>query len=159
MSSSDTLTYDQTPPHRPGIDELGGGAKTNGLPEPDPVTMLRAEDVNQLSQQAAAVGRVMPVALLQVDVSGIVYGATALACAPTGMTTSDFNLVRNGAGDVTITWTADLLPSPAARPRVSVQGSTPLLTAVQSVSAVSCRVRMVTHANTATDSSFDLDIY
>lgn len=49
MSSSDTLTYDQTPPHRPAIDELGGGAKVNVAPEPDPVRQLRAEDINQLS--------------------------------------------------------------------------------------------------------------
>lgn len=159
MSSSDTLTYDDTPPHRPALDELGGGAKVNGLPAPDPVTMLRAEDVNQLSQQVAAIGRVMPVAVVQVDVSGIVYSATTVTCAPTGMTTANFNLVRNGAGDITITWTSDLLPSPVARPRVSVQGSTALLSAVESLSAVSCRVRLVNHANTATDSAFDLDIF
>lgn len=159
MSSSDTLTYDQTPPHRPALDELGGGAKVNGTPAPDPVRMLTAEDVNQASQQLAALGRVAPLAILQIEQSAGTYSKIAVTAQPTGVDLATFTLTKNGTGDVTVSWSSGVFPSPVAKPRAHVTGATPLLIATEQVSTTSARVRMVAHDNTATDSHFDLEIF
>lgn len=158
MSSSDTLTYDQSPTHRPDITELGGGAKVNVAPEPDPVRQLRAEDINQLSQQAAAVGRVMPVALVQIEQTAGTYSVIAVSCAPTTPTTGTFTLTKNGTGDVSVTWPSGTFPSPIAKARAHVTGSAPLMVAAQAISN-GVRVRMKNDTGTATDSHFDLDIF
>lgn len=159
MASSDTLTYDQTPPHRPALDELGGGAKVNVAPEPDPVRQLRAEDINQLSGQAAAVGRVAPLAILQVEQLAGSYSRVAVTAQPTGVVLTTFTLTKNDTGDVTVSWPSGTFPSPVAKPRAHVTGSTPLLISTQQVSAISARVRMTAHDGTATDSHFDLEVF
>ena len=158
MTSSDTLTYDQTPAHRPTLAELGGGAKVNGTPAPDPVRQLRAEDVNQLSQQAAAVARVTPVALLQVDESSGTYTKAALSAQGTLTDLADITVTKNGTGDVSVTWPSDAWPSKIANPRAHVVGATPLLVAVENITN-GARVRMLNNAGTATDSAFDLDVF
>lgn len=159
MSSSNTLTYDDAAPHRPALSELGGGAKVNEQPEPDPVRQLRAEDINQLSQQAAAVARVTPIAVLQVDQTAGTYSKTSVSGQPAAAVLAAFTVTKNGTGDVTVSWTSGIFPSPIARHRAHVVGATPLLVATGYVSATSARVRMVNHANTATESAFDLDIF
>ena len=159
MSSSDTLTYDQTPSHRPVLSELGGGAKVNAQPEPDPVRQFRAEDCNQMAKQLAALARVAPIAILQVDESGGVYTKVAVSGQPTAAILSAFSVIRNSAGNITVSWTAGIFPAPIARPRVNLLGSTPLITAVEVLSNVSCRLHFATHAGAATDASFDLEIY
>lgn len=159
MSSSNTLTYDQTPPHRPALDELGGGAKVNSTPEPDPVRQLRAEDVNQTAKQLAALGRVAPLAILQVEQSGGVYVKVAVAAQPNGVTLATFTLTKNGTGDVTVSWPSGTFPSPVAKPRAHVTGDTPLLIATEQYTVTSARVRMSAHDGTATNSHFDLEIF
>lgn len=158
MSSSNTLTYDQSPAHRPALSELGGGAKVNGTPAPDPVRMYTAEDCNQTAQQIAAIGRVMPVALVQVEQSAGAYTLVAVSCAPSTPTTSTFTLTKNGTGDVSITWPAGTFPSAVAKARAHVTGATPLMVAAEPV-ANGVRVRMKNDTGTATDSNFDVDIY
>lgn len=158
MTSSDVLTYNQSPAHRPTLAELGGGAKVNGTPAPDPVRQLRAEDVNQLSQQAAAVARVTPVALLQVDEFSGTYTKAALSAQGTLTDLADITVTKNGTGDVSVTWPADAFPSRIARARAHVVGATPLLVAVEAITN-GARVRLLTHAGAAADSAFDLDIF
>lgn len=159
MSSSDTLTYDQAPPHRPALDELGGGAKVNEQPEPDPVRQLRAEDCNQASKQLAALARVTPIAILQVDQAAGVYSKTAVSGQPAAALLAAFTVTKNGTGDITVSWTAGIFPSPIARHRAHVVGATPLIVAVEYVSTTSARVRLLSHAGAATESAFDLEIF
>ena len=159
MSSSDTLTYDQSPPHRPALSELGGGAKVNEQPEPDPVRQLRAEDVNQASKQLAALARVTPIAVLQVDQTAGTYSKTAVSGQPAAALLAAFTVTKNGTGDVTVSWTAGLFPSPIARHRAHVVGATPLIVATEYVSATSARVRLYAHDGTPQNSAFDLDIF
>lgn len=158
MPSSDTLTYDQSPPHRPALDELGGGAKVNGRPAPDPVRMLTAEDCNQTARQLAALARVTPVAILQVEQSAGTYSKIASTAQPTGVTTATFTLTKNGTGDVSITWPAGTFPSPIAKPRAHVTGAAALLVATEQI-ANGARVRMQNAAGTPTDSHFDLEVF
>lgn len=159
MASSDVLTYDQSPPHRPALDELGGGAKVNGTPAPDPVRHLTAQDANQGAKQIEALGRVAPIALLQVEQTAGTYNKIAVTAQPTGVSLASFTVTKNGTGDVTVSWASGLLPSPVAKPRAHVAGATPLLIATQQVSTTSARVRMLAHDGTPTDSHFDLEIF
>jgi hypothetical protein len=159
MASSDILTYDQTPPHRPALDELGGGAKVNGTPAPDPVRHATAQDFNQISQQLAALGRVAPIAILQVEQTAGIYSKIAVTGQPSGATVGGFTVTKNGAGDITVSWPSGLLPSPVAKPRASVTGATALLVATEQVSTTSARIRMLSHDGVGTDSHFDLEIF
>lgn len=158
MSSSNTLTYDQTPPHRPSVSELGGGAKVNGLPPPDPVRMLTAEDCNQTAQQIPSLARVTPVAILQVEQSAGTYSKIAATAQPSTVTTSTFTLTKNGTGDVSVTWPAGTFPSAIAKPKAHVTGNAPLLVATEAISN-GARVRMQNAAGSATDSHFDLEVF
>lgn len=158
MTSSDTLTYDQTTPHHPALSELGGGAKVNGLPPPDPVRMLTAEDCNQTAKQLTASCRVEPVAILQVEQAAGTYSKIAVTAKPTAVNLATFTLTKNGTGDVSITWPAGTFPSAQAKPKAHVTGNAPLLLGTESITN-GARVRMQNAAGSPTDSHFDLEIF
>src|SRR3954470_23186372 len=62
MTSPTTPTFDLTPPRRPGIDDVGGGAKLDDQSDPpDPVTMPTAADDNQKSFLVVKVCGIVPV--------------------------------------------------------------------------------------------------
>lgn len=106
MPSDNTLTFDQNPPHRADLTELGGGAKENdAIHKPDPVRMPTAEDFNQLSKQMAAVNRVMPLAIVWVRITAGTPAIFAVQAPGSGVVVGDFTPIDNGAGDTTIWWT------------------------------------------------------
>lgn len=108
MSSSNTLTFDQDPPHRAALSELGGGAKENDVrpgKAPDPVKMATAEDFNQISGQLAAVNRVMPLAVLWVRITAGTPAIFALQAAGSTVIAADFTVVDVGPGETLISWT------------------------------------------------------
>ena len=106
MPSDHVLTFDQNPPHRAVLSELGGGEKENNAKyPPDPKKHPTAEDFNQISKQLAAANRVMPLARLWVKFnSGQPFVETVQAAGST-VVPGDFTCVDNGAGDTTIWWT------------------------------------------------------
>jgi len=113
---SSTRTFDQTPPRRPTIDDVGGGLKTNRTPAPDPVRDATAEDYNQLGQQGVAAGSMIPLARVFVTISGGVPAVTSVMAPGSAVTTSSFTVTDNAAGDTTISWPVALLPTRAAAP-------------------------------------------
>lgn len=119
MPASNTRTFDQTPPRRPTIDDVGGGLKSNRTPAPDPVRDATAEDYNQLGQQGVAAGTMIPLARVFVTISGGVPTVTSVMAPGSAVSTSSFTVTDNGAGDTTISWPVALLPSRAAGPIVS----------------------------------------
>lgn len=157
--SLNTLTYDQPHPRRPGIDDVGGGAKENEIARPDPVRHLTAEDVNQLSKQVVAEGKVGVLARISVTQTAGAYPATPLmqSCRPSEVTNETFTVTKNGVGDVSVTWPAGTFPTPVARPRAHVVGDTPLLITAKPITN-GARVRMQNAAGTPTDSDFELDV-
>ena len=56
--STNTLTFDESPPRRPGLDDVGGGQKVNDGGTPDPIRDPTAEDANQTAKQLVAIGKV-----------------------------------------------------------------------------------------------------
>ena len=117
--SSNTLTFDQTPPRRPTIDDVGGGGKLNAATPPDPVTMLTAEDVNQLGKLAAAFGRVVPLARISVAFSAGTPSIASVASVCSSVNAATFTLTDNAAGDTTISWLATAMPTTSGAPSVS----------------------------------------
>jgi hypothetical protein len=111
MASSNVLTYNQTPPHRPGIDELGGGAFEND-PDfpPHPTTEPAAEDFNQTTKQLVAQARMMAAVEFYVVFTAGVPAINTVVGLPDGLVAGDFTVVDNGAGDTSITHTGGKIP-------------------------------------------------
>ncbi len=165
MPSSDTLTYDQSPPRRPTLDDLGGGEKVNdGTSPPDPVRHLTAEDANQTAQQIAAIGRVMPVGRVSVRIGG--GGAHVVDkqnCAPSAATLLSFTVTDHGTGDIEIRWAQSLFPPAQGNPVAHATGSNPALIATEATtqgsSTYGARVRTQNAAGAALDVPFELEIF
>jgi hypothetical protein len=103
MTISSTLTYDQATWHRPGIDELGGGAHENATIPRDPRTVPDARMFNQLTRQTVALGTLAPSVRLQVEFPGGVPTITALVALNTLLVAADFTITDNGDGDTSLT--------------------------------------------------------
>lgn len=115
MPSSNTLTYDQTPPHRPGVDDVGGAAKVNARQPADPVRAPVAEDFNQMSKQIVEIAGVLPVAILTVLNSGAVSIESITGMGSAAKNPSTYTPTRLGVGHVTVTWPASTFPPRIAR--------------------------------------------
>lgn len=133
MASSNTLTFDMSPPRRPSLDDMGGAGKENdaNADPPNPVTDPTAPDFNQAAQQAAFFGRVVPVASVSV---ALVSGAPAIAsfqAAPTAMVLADFAIETESTHKIiTVAWPASTaghsLPPPANYPTLTVCQAIPI---------------------------------
>ena len=117
--SSNTLTFDETVPRRPTLDDVGGGLKTNATQAPDPVRDATAEDFNQMSKLHVAACRTIPIATLFVTFAAGVPSITALLAPGTDVDATDFTVVDNGVGDTTIHWAVTKLPVRTGGPKVS----------------------------------------
>lgn len=156
--SSNTLTFDESQPRRPALDDLGGGAKVNDDIAPDPVRDATAEDFNQISKLLAALARVMPVAQLSVRISAGTHFLERVSCAPSAPTTATFTLTDNGVGDISLTWPANTFPPTVAYPRAFVTGSTPALIAAEAL-ANGVRVRTQDAAGAPVDVPFEVELF
>jgi hypothetical protein len=138
MAAQDTLTFDLVPPRRPTLDDVGGGQKENaaGLPPPDPRTCPSAEEWNQISKQVVASGRVEAVCQLSLayDTSSANYYITMVSAAGDDVVSGTFTMVRNAAGDCSITWPVDTFPSAARQPGASINGTHPALSCASLIS-------------------------
>ena len=158
--SSDTLTFDEAIPRRPAIDDVGGGLKANAATPPDPVRDATAEDFNQLSKQAVAHGRVIPLATLFVTNAGT-PAITAVLAPGSSIDATDFTVVDNGVGDTTIHWVVTKLPVRTGAPKVSQTDDVEIdrLRAFYTTASGNPAVRIKSNlTGVATDCSFVVDI-
>lgn len=106
-------TFEDTVSHRPDIDaDLGGAILENeadSLPERDG-TGPCAEIFNQVVQQVAAFGGVVPTAVIVIDFSSGAPFIAALLCANKTLNAGSFTIVDQGNGDTSIRWTTANLP-------------------------------------------------
>lgn len=109
---SSVLTYDQAVWHRPGIDELGGGAFENATMPADPRRSPGSKAFNQLTRQIVAQAKLSASVRLQVEFVGGAPQITALAGLASFLEPSDFHITDNGSGDTSLTidgWIAEWL--------------------------------------------------
>jgi hypothetical protein len=166
MPSSDTLTYDADPPHRPALSELGGGAKENVAKRPpDPVKHPTAEDFNQMSKQHEAANRVLPLARLFVRITAGTPSVFAVQALGSNVVVGDFTVTDNAAGDTTIAWTTGTggkLPAAVGvggltvTSDVAIDEARAFLTTSGSNPAVRVKTK---NGGTGTDTNFTVDIY
>ncbi len=163
MTVSNTLTWDEDPPRRPGLSDITGGTKEDDPSSPpDPITMPTASEHNQSAAQIAALGVVAPLARLYVTFSGGTPSIANVLAPGTNVVAGDFTVVDNAAGDTTIHWASSVLPPVSGGPSVSVAGDTEIdrarayYTTVSSNQAVRVKTKL---SSTGTDANFVVDIY
>lgn len=106
MPAVDTLTFDDNPPHRAALAELGGGAKENSADfPPNPVKHPTAQEFNQFGKQHEAFNRMVPLARLFIRFSAGTPSVYAVQAPGSTVVTTDFTIVDNGNGDTTVWWT------------------------------------------------------
>lgn len=162
MATPSVSTWNLTPPRRPGINDVGGGAKTQSAAyPPDPATKPTADDVNQWQFQLVAIAGMIPCATITVANSGspAMTDVASPIDAVAGHTTSGdvLTVTDNGVGDTSITWAANTFPPPIGKPKAYVTGAT---TAEIAVDAITNGVRIRTKDNTgaAVDVPFVVDV-
>lgn len=106
---TNTLTYDQTVPHRPGISDLQFEPKENDqVYPPSDLKSPFAQEANQQALQIAAISKVIPIARVHVRTAfgnAFLVSQTDVFGTPIAWT-----LTRVSAGIVQITTTATLPP-------------------------------------------------
>jgi hypothetical protein len=163
MTVSNTLTWDQNPPIRPGLPDITGGTKTNRPGKvPDPTTQPCAEEDNQRAAQIAGIARVVPMARVCVTISGGVPTITSVQAPGTNVAAGSFIVTDNGAGDTTVSWVATVLPAVAGFPAVS-QGDDTAIDRIRAFYTTlggnqAVRIKSFLGA-TPTDCSYAVDIY
>src|SRR5262245_28490702 len=104
-------------PHRPSLDQLGGGAyenEPNLVPDLDTMPSAEMENVNQ--KTLAGLARTGVVAWFSIRFTAGAPSVDVLSCCDDTLDASDFTITDNGAGDTSITWPADTFPVAAFRP-------------------------------------------
>lgn len=159
-------TFDLTPatepagPYRPGQGDLNGlGLIDDADFPPDWQTMPTAAFLVTMGWLALALGKVVPSATVSVTFGGGAPIVNQQATLTNNKVT--FTIGRTaggaGAGDVTFTWPASTFPTPAARPKASVNGIVPGMIAADWVPN-GVRIVTLNAAGAATDLPFTVDL-
>jgi hypothetical protein len=107
---SNTLTYDQDPPRRPGIDDLGGATKTNDvahLPDPgDPA----AEEYNQICKQVVGLSKVAFRLIVHVTFPSGTPTLSLFSSPGNLVEAGDISFTDHAAGDTSVLLDAEAFP-------------------------------------------------
>jgi hypothetical protein len=115
------VTYDEVPPFRPTVDDMGGAKKKNVEPPrtpPNPVRSVTAEDWNQAVQQVEALARVAPIAILTVRWTGftpVIEQAAGMGAAAKNPATYTVTSTAPFSADVNVSWPARTFPGRVCR--------------------------------------------
>lgn len=157
MSSPNASTFDLVPPTRPGTDTFNGIAKEDQVGfVPDPKTQPSAAEWNTIEWLILALGRVMPVVVISIT-GGATPSVASFSAAPKSLVTGSFTVVRNGAGDVSITWPVDTFPSSVVKPEAMLNAGPGMIHAVSITNGV--RVFTYNSGGAATDFDFTVSVY
>ena len=151
-------TFDLVPPRRPVLNDFNGAAKVDDATfPPDPQTMPNAAELNLAAKLAVAVGAVMPVLVFSV-IGGVTPTLFGIITAVTAVIPSTLTVVRNGTGDVSITWPAGTFPTPSVYPTACTNaGAAGDADVVPITNGV--RVRTYNGSAVATDLSFTVSLF
>ena len=156
-----TPTYDAVPPTRPVIGDLGGGAKQAppGAPA-NSASQFTAGDANQLAMAIASFAKVMPTLVLSVTQVAGVYTIAQLACPGNNVVSGNITVTKNGVGDVTLSWAANLIPGSAFAPCAWLNGGAGAYRSPEATmpTATSVRVKMTDGAGAAVECNFSVEV-
>jgi hypothetical protein len=158
MPTPTQCTFDITPPRRPGITDVGGGAKVNDGEISDPAGMPTAEDDNQHQNLIVRYGTVVPVCIITVHYAAGVPSINKVAAVSTAVVSGIFTVVDNGVGDCSITWPANTFPAAMADAVARIASATIGMISCENISN-GVRVRIKDSAAAAADLNFVVDVY
>lgn len=160
MAAAASFTFDQVPPFRPALADLGGADyEDDAAFPPDPDTMPNAAEHNERARNQAALNRVAPIALISIAFSGGTPSVQACSGMPTAVVSGLFTVTDNGGGDTSIEWPADTFPSalvPATAALVADFDGTICAYAITNGVRVKTRARS---SGTGTDANFVVSIH
>ena len=116
MTATATYTYDDTLPHRPSVDELGGDQKLDDEANPPGVYEPEGAAWNNMVRLHAAMARMLPSAIVSLTFPAGVPTVSALATMGRLVVAADFTLTDLGAGATLVEWAAGLLPEMEREP-------------------------------------------
>lgn len=154
MAAPNASPFDLSPARRPNTDDFNGIAKEDDDEDPpNPREQPNAGEWNTIEWILMSLGRVMPVVVISV-VANVVTQVTA---AGKDLDTTDFALVVNGTGDVSITWPANSIPSSVAGPVASLNTGPGMIHAALITNGV--QVKTYDGAGSPADQSFTVQIF
>lgn len=154
---SNTLTYDQSPARRPGLDDVGGATQENDPEYPPLVGMPTAEMANQAQKLLAAYGAVTPLAIVSVRFNAgtpVMDLYTEVRTTPVQPTLNDL-----GNGDTSVTWNPYPFPAAIARAVVTLNDDLAMLAPVVLPVTNGFEVKTRNSAGTLADCAFTLTLY
>lgn len=159
MPDTDVLTYEQTPPRRPVLDDMGGGLYEDDAAHPPGPDHPSANATNQTERLVVAAHSIIPHTEIYVTIASSTPSVAGVASVRTDLSTSDFTPTDGGAGITDVTHTGGMLPAatmPAWARGVGDFGDT-----VFSVDPISngWRVRARTGGTLTDNKSFVLVVY
>jgi hypothetical protein len=163
--SPNASTFDLAPPRRPGVTDFNNASKEDD-PDfpPNPVTMPTAGEYNTLCKLMVAMGKVMPVAIVDIKFTTGTPSVDRFVAASSSASLSSFTVVDSGAGVTDVHWDDELLPPPAADPEATITEDVEIdrirTMVMPSAPAGRVGVRVKTKLGaTGTDARFQLKIY
>jgi hypothetical protein len=127
------ITYKQTPPRRPTLEDLHGGLLVDDTEYPPDNECPRADGMNQGDALHVAAHNMLDAFELYITFSGAAPVKTALRSLRDDLELTDFTLVDGGTGITEITHTGGLLPAdpwPATAYCVGTGDSTAIVEAI-----------------------------
>lgn len=158
MTTPATCTFDLTPPRRPGIDDVGGGAKQDDIFfPPDPVEMPTAADDNQHQNLLVRYGAVVPLAVVTVHFTAGTPSVFKVTSVKTAVVPGTFTVTDGGVGITTLAWAANTFPAAVADHYAFATGGA-IATATAEILTNSVKVRTGNSAGAAADIPFVVHI-
>jgi hypothetical protein len=103
MPDTDTVTFEQTPPRLPTLDDLHGGRLQNVPGKPPGPDHPNALAMNQSDRLVVGLANVAPAVKLHITFPGGTPTIQNISSPRTGLVAGDFTMVKNGNGDTSIT--------------------------------------------------------
>lgn len=156
-----TSTYNNTPPTRPVVGDLGGGAKQPppGAPA-NSTTQLTANDCNAMALAIAAFAKVTPTMVISVTQLAGVYTISQFAACGDNVLAGSITVTKNGVGDVTLSWAANLVPGAAFAPCAWLNGGAGAYRSPEATmpTATSVRIKMTDGTGAAVECNFSVEV-
>lgn len=159
-----TLTWDLASgdggPQRPSLEAMGEASLVDDADfAPVAPTMPTSAMLNQWQRQLAAQGKVVPALIVSVRFSGGTPSVYKFSTPGSNMELADLTITDNGDGDTTIAWPTNTLPASVAEPMAAINGTSSGMISVETVSALSVRVRTWNAAGSAADRAFTVHVF
>lgn len=158
MTTPSTCVFDLTPPRRPGIDDVGGGAKQDDIFfPPDPVEMPTGADDNQHQNLHVRACGIVPAATVTVHFSGSTPSVFLVQALSLAVVSGTFTVTDLGVGITKLSWAANKFPARIADHRAWATGGA-IASATAETGTNFVTVRTGNAAGAAADIPFVVDI-